>query len=174
MASAANFKSHEHNQKNHEDRTRRKRSHESWLANLVRRLRRKRIPDRSMGVTYRADPSSNSNRGIIATCTFLELLGETHRGQFILRMSGWSKNLRAGLCGRCGKNPPEAGKTRCAPCAESVNAARKKWAAENPKANQANKNDFWKSERGKIAIRKRRKKFNEYRKVWRKNKRKGK
>lgn len=85
-------------------------------------------------------------------------------------MSLWTKNLATGKCGRCGKRKPARGKTRCAECSESVTAARAKWAVKNPAANQANKNAYWQSDAGKKFIRKRRKKFNEYRKKWRASK----
>lgn len=46
-------------------------------------------------------------------------------------------------------------------------ASWKKWAAENPEKAQATRNAYWKTAKGKAAIKRRRKKFNAYRKRWR-------
>lgn len=46
-------------------------------------------------------------------------------------------------------------------------ASWKNWAAENPEKAQATRNAYWKTAKGKAAIKRRRKKFNAYRKRWR-------
>ena len=46
------------------------------------------------------------------------------------------------------------------------------WEKRNPERAQARKNAYWKTAKGKAAIKRRRKKFNAYRKRWRAEKRK--
>jgi len=46
------------------------------------------------------------------------------------------------------------------------------WERRNPERAQARKNAWWKTNKGKAAIKRRRKKFNAYRKKWRAEKRK--
>jgi hypothetical protein len=41
------------------------------------------------------------------------------------------------------------------------------WEAKNPKRAQSRKNRWWKTEKGKAAIARRREKFNAYRRNWR-------
>lgn len=41
------------------------------------------------------------------------------------------------------------------------------WERRNPEQAQARKNAYWKTAKGKAAIKRRRKKFNAYRKRWR-------
>lgn len=41
------------------------------------------------------------------------------------------------------------------------------WEQRNPERAQARKNTYWKTAKGKAAIKRRRKKFNAYRKRWR-------
>jgi len=82
-------------------------------------------------------------------------------------MSEWRKKRAAGLCGRCGQRKPARGKSRCDECADAVNAARRKWADEHPAAAQATRNAYWKTAKGKAFIKRRRPRYNEYRKAWR-------
>lgn len=46
------------------------------------------------------------------------------------------------------------------------------WEKRNPARAQARKNAYWKTAKGKAAIKRRRKKFNAYRRRWRAEKRK--
>lgn len=46
------------------------------------------------------------------------------------------------------------------------------WERRHPEQAQARKNAYWKTAKGKAAIKRRRKKFNAYRKRWRSEKRK--